>query len=86
MAVVRNKTGDELSLQIPGSPSVRPGKEIDVPDADFAGRAWPKSVWQIARKPSAKKFTDASVDDAYIFLPADAAEDAPTADDVEETN
>lgn len=76
MAVVRNKTPDDLSL-LDGA-SVKADAELDVPDDLFVDRAWPKSTWAIVKKPG-KGYTDASVDDAYVFT-TEPDEDATVAD------
>lgn len=65
MAVVRNKTPDDLSLL--NGASVKADAELDVPDETFVDRAWPKSTWAIVKKPG-KDFVDASTDDAYLFV------------------
>ena len=75
MAVVRNITKDALSLFTPEAPPVRAGKETDVPDADFVNRAWPKSTWALVKKPG-KDYTDASVEDAYVFVPTVVTEES----------
>jgi hypothetical protein len=67
VAVVRNNTGDVLSLFTSDAPPVDPGDEIEVSDARFAGRAWPKSTWDLVKKPG-KDYVDASVDDAHLFV------------------
>lgn len=85
MAVVRNITQDVLSLFRPDAVPVRPGKEVEVVDADFAGRAWPKSTWALVKKPVGKGFVDVSIEDAYVFLPASADEAAETQSDTEES-
>lgn len=83
MAVVRNISNDNLALFRQDAPLSRAGDEITVSDENFAGRAWPKSTWELVKKPVKARYKDASTEDAHIFLPADADE-AP--DDVEETN
>ena len=85
MAVLRNNTSDVLALFRPDAPPIKPGDEITVSDENFAGRAWPKSTWSLVKKPG-KGYTDASADDAYLFLPADAGEPAESkAADVADT-
>jgi hypothetical protein len=74
MAVVKNITPDVKALFHKDAPPVQPGDEITVSDERFAGRAWPKSTWDLVKKPG-KPYVDASVEDAHIFVePDDAAE------------
>jgi hypothetical protein len=69
VAVVRNITGDDLSLFRSDGQIVRAGKEVEVPDEDFVGRAWPTSTWALVKKPTTKDHVDASSDDAHLFNP-----------------
>lgn len=78
MAAVRNITKDVLALFRPDAPPAEAGDEVTVADENFAGRAWPKSTWALVKKPG-KGYRDASTDDAYLFLPADAGEPPATA-------
>lgn len=80
MAVVRNNTPDVLALFRPDALPVQPGGEVTVADENFAGRAWPKSTWSLVKKPG-KGFVDASPEDAYLYLPADAEEHAADSTD-----
>jgi hypothetical protein len=74
VAVVRNITGDDLSLFRSDGQVVRAGKEVEVSDGEFVGRAWPKSTWAVVKKPTG--FTDASTDDAHLFVPKHTTEPA----------
>jgi hypothetical protein len=74
VAVVKNITDEALSL-LDGR-SVEAGAEADIPNEQFADRAWPTSTWALVKKPG-KGFHDHSVDDAIVFLPADADEVSP---------
>jgi len=76
VAVVRNITGEALSLFRSDGQIVRAGKEVEIPDADFAGRAWPTSTWALVKKPSTKDYVDASADDAHVFV-AKPTEETP---------
>lgn len=67
MAVVKNITHDVLSLGTPDGAQVRGGKPVEVPDEEFVGRAWPKSTWELVKKPG-KGYTDASIEDAHVFV------------------
>jgi hypothetical protein len=67
VAVVQNITADDLSLFSADAPPAKAGDEVEVSDARFVGRAWPKSTWKLVKKP-AKDYLDASTDDAYLFV------------------
>jgi hypothetical protein len=67
VAVVRNITSDVLTLFSTDAPPAQPGDEIPVSDERFVDRAWPKSTWELVKKP-AKDYVDASTDDAYLFV------------------
>lgn len=92
MATIRNITDDVLSLFRPDAPPVRPGDEVEISNETFAGRAWPKTTWALAKKPG-KDFRDHSTEDAFVFLPADeeppveptAGSSPETADTTEES-
>lgn len=83
MAAVRNITNDVLALFRPDAPPVQPGDEITVSDERFADRAWPKSTWALTKKPG-KGYTDASTEDAHLFLSADA--ETPAGDPADATD
>lgn len=69
MATVKNKTGDTLALFRSDAPPVDPGGEVTLRDEVFAERAWPTSTWEVVTPPG-DGYTDASTDDAHLFLPA----------------
>jgi hypothetical protein len=69
VAVVKNKTGDTLSLFSPDAPPIDPGGEVTVSDENFAERAWPHETWELVEPPGSG-YVDASLDDAYLFVPA----------------
>jgi hypothetical protein len=71
VAVVRNITNDARSLGHTGAPPVDAGGEATVSDENFAGRAWPKETWALVKKPG-KGYKDASVEDAHLYLSAEA--------------
>ena len=68
MAVLKNITPDARSLFAADAPSLDPGDEAKVPDERFAGRAWPKSTWELVELPG-KGYLDESTPDAYVFNP-----------------
>lgn len=74
MAVVQNITSDTLALFRPDAPPVQPKDKVTVSDENFVGRAWPKSTWKLVEPPKGKGYTDASTEDAHIFLAADSGE------------
>ena len=74
MAVVRNITPDVLSVFRSDAPPVQPGDEVKVKDENFVGRAWPKSTWEVVTPPEG--YVDDDTPDAYVFVPAPAAETA----------
>ena len=67
MATVKNITPDVLALFTASAPPCTPGDEVEISDAKFVGRAWPKSTWSLVKKP-AKPYVDASTDDAHLFI------------------
>ncbi len=69
VAVVKNLTGDVLSLFSPDAPPIDPGGEVTVRDENFAGLAWPKETWELVEPPG-DGYDDASLDDAHLFTPA----------------
>jgi hypothetical protein len=85
MATVKNKTGDVLALFRSDAPPVDPGGEVTLRDELFAGRAWPTSTWELVTAPG-DGYTDASDEDAHLFLPESEPEPepAPEDDDTEE--
>ncbi len=80
MAVVRNKTPDVLTLFRPDAPPVDAGSEVTVSDANFVGRAWPTSTWELVEPPEG--YTDESTDEAHIYVEStpDDATDTTTED------
>lgn len=71
MATIRNISPDALSLFASDAPTLDAGDTATVPDARFAGRAWPKSTWELVEPPV--DYTDESTDDAYVFTTPDLA-------------
>jgi len=75
VAVVKNITPDVLSLFRADAPPIQPGDKVTVKDANFVGRAWPKSSWELVTPPEGD-YIDDDTEDAYCFsLPAQ--EDEP---------
>lgn len=66
MATIQNITADERSIFRADAPQVFPEDKVNVRDENFAGRAWPKSTWNLVKKPGAD-YIDASTDDAWLF-------------------
>jgi hypothetical protein len=75
VAVVRNIIGDDLSLFRSDGQIVRAGKEVEVADGLFVGRAWPKSTWAVVKKPA--DCVDVSLDDAHVFVAKSTESTAP---------
>jgi hypothetical protein len=80
VAVVRNKTDDVLTLFRADAPPVDAGGEVTVSDANFVGRAWPTSTWELVEAPEG--YDDASTDEAHLYVEPtqDDATDTPTED------
>lgn len=68
MAIVKNKTGDVLTLFRPDAPPVDAGGEVTLSDETFAGRAWPTSTWELV-KPPGTGYVDKSTKDAHLYVP-----------------
>lgn len=77
MAVVKNKTGDVLTLFRADAPPVDPGGEVTISDEAFVERAWPTSTWEVVTPPSG--YVDASTDEAALWIAQDDAEYDPGA-------
>lgn len=75
MATVKNITSDVLSLFRAEAPPVQPGDEVTLRDETFVGRAWPKSTWEVVVPPEG--YADASLDDAYLYVPAEESDERP---------
>jgi hypothetical protein len=81
MATVKNVTPDALSIGSVSAPPVNPGDEVEIRDENFVGKAWPKSTWDLVKKPG-KPYVDASTEDAHLFIepeqpaPADTPEES----------
>lgn len=73
MAVLKNITADERSLFRVEGQVVKPGDSVEIPDEEAANRAWPKSTWEVLKKPG-KDYVDKSLDDAHLFVPKSAPE------------
>lgn len=73
MAVVKNKTGDTLSLFSPDAPPIDPGGEVTVSDETFANLAWPTSTWELVTPPDG--YADESHDEALLFVPEEPKPD-----------
>lgn len=71
MAVVRNITPDDLVV---GDRSAPAGEEVEIPNEELAGRAWPTSTWELVTKPGKGYHRDSSVEDAIVYHSADAGE------------
>lgn len=67
MAVVRNITSDARSVGSPDAPPAAVGDEVTISDANFVDRAWPRSTWELVKKPG-KGYVDASPEDAHLFI------------------
>ena len=74
MAVVKNKTGDVLTLFRADAPPVDPGGEVTVRDEVFVERAWPTSTWEVVTPPEG--YADESTEDAYLYVPKPAKKSA----------
>lgn len=83
MAVVRNKTGDTLTLFSPDAPPVDPGGEVTISDERFVERAWPTSTWEVVKRPDGD-YVDASTDDAHLWVAPAPEEYDPGAHSVDE--
>jgi hypothetical protein len=67
VAVVRNITGEPLSLFTADAPPAQPGDDVTVSDERFANRAWPTSTWKVVTAPG-KGYVGASPDDAVVYI------------------
>jgi len=70
MAVLRNLSGETLSLFRPDAPPIDADGEVTVRDENFVDRAWPKVTWELVSPPEVDGYVDASTDDAWQWLPA----------------
>lgn len=69
MAVLRNISGETLSLFTPSAPPTDADGEITVRDENFVDRAWPKGTWELVSPPELDGYADASIEDAWVWLP-----------------
>jgi len=81
VAKVKNISPDRLSLFRPDAPPIDAGDEVTVSDANFIGRAWPMSTWELVEPPlSTGGYVDQSTDDAHLWVapePSDTEASAP---------
>ena len=71
MAVIKNVSGETLSLFRPDAPPVDADGEITVRDENFVDRAWPKDTWELVTPPEINGYSDASIEDAWLWRPSE---------------
>jgi len=76
VAVIRNITPDRLTLFRTDAPPVDAGDEVTISDANFVGRAWPTSTWEVVEPPAAP-YIDQSTDEAHLWAEPDPEASAP---------
>lgn len=71
MAVIRNISGEVLTLFRADAPPVEPGDSITVRDEVFIDRAWPSSTWEVVTPPQVDGFEQVAVEDAHLWAEPD---------------
>ena len=67
MAVIKNISGETLSLFRPDAPPIDPGGEVTIRDEMFVGRAWPSDVWEIVTGPEVEGYVETPTADAAVW-------------------